>query len=862
MALSVVYLDDSPRFISLTPPPHPHPPYLITDLVKSVEKDERASALAAELDAARRRTRILQDKLRHNEEMLVSHAKARGQTVIPGRTPTSRKAAIGITSLKANSNSRASSRSRSGSRDPPPVPGGTPGVSSSKALGISGHLSHSGRSTPLNASLSMMSMGGAAARTVAAEADAASLRAQNESLMRAMAAGTAPPRTGVASMSSPSAASPPYPPPNMMMASGGGGGGGSSSSSSIVSVPRAELLELERALKDKTSQVLLLRARYEHLESRSSAERELYDRALAALEEQNGAIREARTSLASAEGDAATLRVRAKAGDEAAAEVLRARDEIRRLERAITDLCDAPFVKDSGDAAARKARLETAEMELIAVREQVGHLQHTVRAQHAELGGMRRDRAAATEAAELARAEAAQRRLDAESSQRANATLRERLALFSGVLGGAGGIEASADGAGAGAGVPPEELEQALAIVRRRIDSRGGNTAAPGSEAAAADVTALRKKIGVLQLALATGAREADRTEALLRAQTSIASDLSAEVADLSARLGSETGDTRRRLADAEALAEKRGTRVRTLEAQIGSLIERCSELAASKRAAVLAASSSRGPRAHEPMDAMHHGNDDDDDGSTVISCLSGEGGGGGGAELAQVDASDDSALLAPGAFGPGEGLIEVYVVGAALDARALGRADTTFALLDFFDFESQSSPLAHGAAPAYNFSATYTVPLDAFFLDYVARGGGVAIDIHSVRGGDSELFGRGVAPLHRLLSRATRAKYATLPIVSRAGRTVGTLRVELRSAVSLDAIWDAFLKSHPAQGAALFQTVASARAAEEEADGVSGGSSVGASDNAASRGGSSNSAAAIGSGGGDQLGGGARGGS
>ena len=674
-----------------------------------------------------------------------------------------------------------------------------------------------------------MNMSVAAARTMAAaESDAATLRAQNESLMRAMAsvasegggrAGTSGSATNIAAI----AASPPAYPP-------------SSSTSSVVAVPRAELLELERALKDKTSQVLLLRARYEHIESRAGAERELYDRALAALEEQNGAIREARVSLAAAEGDAAQLRARAKAGDEAALQVARAREENRRLERALTDLCDAPFVKDSGDAAARKARLEVAEQELTAAREQVGHLQHTVRAQHSELGGMRRERAFATETAEAARAEGAARRLEGESLQRANATLRERLALFSGVLGGAGGIEASADGAGAGAGVPVEELEQALALVRRRIDSPA---------AAAADAAALGKKIQVLQLALATGAREAERTEALLRAQTSIAADLSAEVADLSARLGAEGGDVRRRLADAELLAERRGGRVRTLEAQIGSLIERCAELVKTRNAAPLNGrrTSSRNNRFTDTTR--------DDDASTVISDLSGDvdaaNGAGGEYDAATATAtadayaSDDSALLASGAFGPGEGLIEVYIVGATLNAKALGRSDRTFAQLDFFDFESQSSPIAHGGAPAYNFSAAYTVPLDAFFLDYVARGGGVAIDIYSLRGGgggEPDLFGRGVVPLHRLLSRATRAKYATLPIYSLPlGQVVGTLRVELRSAVSLDAVWSAFVASHPLQGATLIAAVASARAAEDDFGG-GGVGGVGATDNAATRGG------------------------
>lgn len=94
---------------------------------------------------------------------------------------------------------------------------------------------------------------------------------------------------------------------------------------------------------------------------------------------------------------------------------------------------------------------------------------------------------------------------------------------------------------------------------------------------------------------------------------------------------------------------------------------------------------------------------------------------------------------------------MEIYVVEARLSA--LGPADTTFAIIDFYDFESQSSPLASGkglhrfvcavmvvlwtfcdpgADASYNFSATYKVTCDAFFLKHLAQES-VVIDVIQV---------------------------------------------------------------------------------------------------------------------------------
>ena len=62
------------------------------------------------------------------------------------------------------------------------------------------------------------------------------------------------------------------------------------------------------------------------------------------------------------------------------------------------------------------------------------------------------------------------------------------------------------------------------------------------------------------------------------------------------------------------------------------------------------------------------------------------------------VDCACRAACFTPDlAFEPGENMMEVYVVEAQLDKATLGPHDTTFALVDFYEFETQTSPFAAG---------------------------------------------------------------------------------------------------------------------------------------------------------------------
>jgi hypothetical protein len=746
---------------------------------------------------------------------------------------------------------------------------------------------------------------------------------------------------------------------NAISSSGSSGGANASyshlpvGSGNTVAVPRNDLLEMERQLKDRTSQVLLLKSRYEHLESRAAAERELYDRAVAALEEQNSQIRDARSGLQQAEADISLLRSRLRAQEDNDSELRNARDEVRRMERQLTDLCESPFISDGRERLGKAEKLEDLQKESAALKEQVSHLQHSVKSQHIEITALRREKRELTDSNESLKEQSSQSRQLAEAAQRANATLRERLALYSGVVGGMDGtasagtaieggpaVSSSSGSSGGGSNaVPHEELERALAIVRRRMDTPASDTGAKNdSDASNGDLSAstgvLRRKVQQLQLALLSTQRDLERSEAMLRAQSSISADLSAEVAELNERISTETGSIRRRLADTEAVAEKRLQRTSMLEAQVKQLLQKLRDVteaySTSKAAleeALIAAKEAAETRAvndatgavsnlvgatatsggasssHATMSrrqpaaargalsprALEDGGDDDDDASTVISDLSGDDDRVGipvrtstnnkkvPSSSSSSSAADDTGLASSSAlattddetteddslgelldFGPGEDAIEIYIVDATIDPSALGRHDTTFALLDFLDFDSQTSPLSNGPVPIYNFSAAYRVETTQAFLHSIASQG-ATIDINQAKGADFELLARAVVPLYDFLlpplptttipggapapKPTTRLRFAALPLMHKNGRVIGSLRVEARIAVPLTELWAQFNRERPAEGASLTQQIREKQRTSKSSGGVTTALSMDASSSSSS---SSSSSAAV----------------
>lgn len=143
------------------------------------------------------------------------------------------------------------------------------------------------------------------------------------------------------------------------------------------------------------------------------------------------------------------LQMRLTRVDEAEAELARARDEIRRLEDHIAELCASPFHSEGIDIVNMKERLNEFEKKDKVQTEQLRYLQHKLSNEGLELKALAREKELLDKQLSSLRNENAQLKLEADSARRGTSVLREQIALYS----------AGTEGEG---GVPPEELEQCV----------------------------------------------------------------------------------------------------------------------------------------------------------------------------------------------------------------------------------------------------------------------------------------------------------------------------------------------------------------------------------------------------------------
>ena len=253
-------------------------------------------------------------------------------------------------------------------------------------------------------------------------------------------------------------------------------------------------------------------------------------------------------------------------------------------------------------------------------------------------------------------------------------------------------------------------------------------------------VPALRAKTQNLQIKILEQVRELERSERMLQAQSSINRDINTELEALQKRFNGESSTLHKRCNDLELLSSKRLQRIKVLEAQLKQYI------AASRGSSGLIASGVGGE-------------------SEI------------GSELA----------LVPGmSFEPGENLLEVFVVSGTFvgqgpdgasalptssimfngQAVTLNDDSTTFVMCDFYDYETQTTPLLLGLQPQYNFSATYKVETDHFFLRFLSTDS-LVLEINLARNADFQLVAQCTLPLRDLLETSGEKTIKEAPMLS-----------------------------------------------------------------------------------------------
>lgn len=353
----------------------------------------------------------------------------------------------------------------------------------------------------------------------------------------------------------------------------------------------------------------------------------------------------------------------------------------RSLEDKIARLCETPFISDAFGQQEVRMRLEEAAREREEYRNKVTHLQEAVRTHFSALTSLKQQAATLREEKEEAEKRAEEMKIKLQELESGTSLLQDKLKLYSG------------DG-----GVDIESLEKALTLVKRRAeagtklsileDVDGDNMVA---------VPALKRKLESVQLMNLKLTEEGERLENMLKLQSSINKDLHKELEAMVHKVDKDKRDLVQRAEDFEQMAIKRLEKIHTLEAQLKQLVYDVDKRSGKKK--------SKGDQI--PSTAFGLAVSEVEDSSTIFSeenpLLS---------EL--IDEKGDSML-------PDENLLEIWVKGAEFRDGVVTPGTSTFAVIDFFDYESQTTSLISGSKPQWDFAATYKINIDDFLLRYMA---------------------------------------------------------------------------------------------------------------------------------------------
>ncbi|GMH97812.1 hypothetical protein TrST_g7069 [Triparma strigata] len=509
-----------------------------------------------------------------------------------------------------------------------------------------------------------------------------------------------------------------------------------------------EIIRLQRELRDTAAKLQLLQTRYDHMESKTKAQNELQQGSFEQLEEYNRKIRDLRMKLQEAQHDKEVADSRAGRAEEYEEQVRELSEQNRYLEDQVTRLCEAPFLSNSGV----KSAVTDFDRQERQHKQKIDKLQEVAQTHHAALTALQKE-------ADLLKREkdSLQRQLDrSDNSTReqgfAHQVSRDKANLFGSMSDLADlGME----------DVDMKELERALAIVRRKMDDPTDlDFLEKIDDEDLTTVPALKKRLQMVQVANLNVTRELERAERMLKAQASINRDLHLELEEAHKRARTEKDSLQAKLEDFESLCLKRLQRIHSLEAQV--------------RQHLYAVSNGGGGKFRKTPAAL-------DD---VVGILD----------------EEDNLLqeISNGDFGPDENLIEVYVIDSEISENVISSDSSTFVLIDFFDYESQATPLVTGLYPRYDFATTYKVTVDDFFLRFLATDS-LSIELNKAHNADYQLLARASVTLSQLLESSPRILLSRLPLIStKDGSIAGYVHLEVRMALPVTELYRLFLDRHP----------------------------------------------------------------
>ncbi len=359
-------------------------------------------------------------------------------------------------------------------------------------------------------------------------------------------------------------------------------------------------------------------------------------------------------------------------------EVSELRQANRSLEDKIARLCEAPFISDAFGQHDAALKYEDLLRERDELRAKADHLQEAVRTHFSALTSLKQQAAQFREDKEASEKQMEDLRYQLKDVKSGSDMLQDQLRLYSG-----------------DDGVDIESLERALTLVKRRGQA---SQKLPFLEDADHDsmisIPGLKRKLEELQVLNLSLTEENERLDNMLKLQAGINKDLHKELEMLVRSRDKESREKQQKATEFEEVALKRLDKIHVLEAQVRQFVYGLAKNGKGDRG---------GRKADKPFNSAmldtSFGSDDADN-----------------ALLSELVADKGEELR------PDENLLEIWVKGATIrDNGILAPGSSTFVVIDFFDYESQTTSLLSGPKPQWDFASTYKIAVDDFLLRYLA---------------------------------------------------------------------------------------------------------------------------------------------
>ncbi|KAM6065410.1 protein fantom isoform 2-T3 [Theristicus caerulescens] len=283
------------------------------------------------------------------------------------------------------------------------------------------------------------------------------------------------------------------------------------------------------------------------------------------------------------------------------------------------------------------------------------------------------------------------------------------------------------------------ELNEALLLIKVRKQQKNGDLMF--LEKVDDDIHKdLEHSMRELQLTHAETVQELEKTRNMLIVQHKINKDYQTEVEAVTQKMESLQKDYELKLEQYVHLLDIRAARIRKLEAQLRDIVY--------------------GTKPHKSRPEILPGD--------------------------PVDEFDETLHLEKG-----ENVFEIHISKVIFSSGAMhafgDQEPATFCTYAFYDFELQTTPVAYGRTPSYDFTSQYLVQADDCFLHYIQRNS-ITLEVHHAYGTDYETVAACQLKFHQILENNGKI-YRTANLVGIKGniQNYGTVEYWIRLRVPMD---------------------------------------------------------------------------